>query len=464
MPNTQPIPSGLIASASLSISSSVSIAVPIGTGFVGLSYEKSVLAIALLDPSNAALIALFRQLGPSVLRIGGNSVDKTNWTPNGKGRTSGQAAPNDVAALAAFLRATGWQCLYGINLAGSATGTQTPDLAAAEVAAVARQLGTSLVGIEIGNECDEYGNPGSYYAGQWDLPKFVSLWQSYRDAILAVTPGVSITGPASASHEATWTVPFGQSVKGSALSLLTQHYYRGNGQDPGSTAANLITPDTTLPADLQTLASGAAQIGTPFRITECNSYYNGGASGVSNAYCSSLWVIDFLFAVAQSGATGVNLHGGGGGPGYTPIANNSSTGAVLEVRPEYYGMLLFTLAGQGNLLPTSLSTGQQNISAYAVQARNGNLSLVVVNKESTSLSASIALPRMFGSATLCTLTQQTAGASAPDITATAGVTLQGATIQANGIFVQGTPYTLAISGTNAMAYVPALSAVLIQLS
>ncbi len=81
------------------------------------------------SPQNSDAIGLFKLIGPSLLRIGGNSVDKTTWMPNGAGRTSGQVAPSDIDALAGFLQATGWQVLYGTNLAQS-----TPALAAAEIA------------------------------------------------------------------------------------------------------------------------------------------------------------------------------------------------------------------------------------------------------------------------------------------------------------------------------------------
>jgi hypothetical protein len=225
----------------------------IGTAFAGLSYEKNTLYEPLFTPTNANLIELFKLLGPSVLRIGGNSVDKNVWTPNGAGQTAGQIAPSDVASLAAFVQATGWQCIYGINLGGSATGATTPALAAAEVAYVAQQLGSSLLGIEIGNECDLYGDTGNYYAGAFTLSQFETLWGQYRSAILATTPNVPITGPASASHESSWTVPFGQTVTKNEITLLTQHYYRANGQLATSTAANLVTPDPTLVTNLATL-------------------------------------------------------------------------------------------------------------------------------------------------------------------------------------------------------------------
>jgi hypothetical protein len=435
----------------------------IGLAFAGLSYEKSSLYEPLFTASNNNLIGLFQRLGSSVLRIGGNSVDRNLWTPNGVGQTAGQIAPSDVAAVAAFVKAAGWQCLYGINLGGSATGAQTPALAAAEVAYAAQQFGSSLLGIEIGNECDLYGDSGNYYAGNWSLAQFEDLWAQYRTAILATTPSVAITGPASAGSESTWTVPFGKSVGKSEITLLTQHYYRANGELATSTGAYLITPDTTLVSDLSTLEAGAQSIGIPYRMSECNSFYNGGANGVSDSYASSLWVIDFLFNCAQGGASGVNLHGGGDGAGYTPIADSS--GVVVGARPEYFGVLLFTLAGTGTLYQTTLSAGGLNVTAYAVKTASGGFNVVIVNKDLTqNLQVAMRLPQSVTMATLLEMAQLTAGASGPDLSATAGVTLQGASVQTNGAFSPAAAYTLSASGTQVSCYVPALSAVLIQVS
>src|SRR5271166_4488336 len=131
--------------ATVTVTSKVLVAV--GPGFAGLSYEKGQMANSFFSPQNANAIGLFKLIGPSLLRIGGNSVDKTTWTPSGKGRTSGQVAPSDIDALAGFLKATGWQVLYGTNLAQS-----TPARAAAEIAYAGQSLGSSLYGIEIGNE------------------------------------------------------------------------------------------------------------------------------------------------------------------------------------------------------------------------------------------------------------------------------------------------------------------------
>jgi hypothetical protein len=460
-PNLQPVPAGPLTQASLGVTATATGS--IGPGFAGLSYEKSQLYGPLFTPLNSNLIGMFKRLGPSVLRIGGNSVDKNVWSPSGLGKTPGQIAPSDVDSLAAFVKATGWQCLYGINLGGSATGATTPALAAAEVAYAAQQFGSSLLGIEIGNEPDLYGDTGSYYAGSWTLSQFLTLWGQFRTAILSSTPGVQITGPTDAIHESTWTVPFGQNVTKSEISQLTQHYYRADGSLPTSTAAFLITPDSTLVADLAALKSGADGIGVPYRMSECNSFYNGGSSGVSDSYASSLWVIDFLFNCVQGGASGVNFHGGGNSPGYTPIAD--SNGSVVGARPEFYGILLFTVAGQGALYTTQISAGSLNVTAYAVKTPSGGLNLIVVNKDLTqNLQLAMQLPQSASSATLLAMTQLTSGAAGPDLSATSGVKIQSANVSPDGTFSPAAAYVLKPSGSQLTCYVPALSAVLIQIA
>ncbi len=473
---TQPAPSGAITQASLSVTTTPTGS--IGTNFAGLSYEKSTLYenpyLFNAASSNSGLIALFKLIGPSILRIGGNSVDRNTWTPNGAGQTEGQIAPADVDALAAFLKATGWTCLYGINLGGagpkpytdgSIVATTTPTLAAEEIAYVYQALRSSLFGFEIGNECDLYGN--SYFSGAtWNLSTYESLWSQFRAAIVAQTPAVNslCTGPADAGNESSWTVPFGEWATKSNIGLLTQHYYRGNGQaTPEPTSADLILPDSNLINDLATLNAGAQTTGVPYRLSECNSYYNGGASGVSDGYCSALWIIDFLFNNAQGGSVGTNFHGGGDGSGYTPIAD--SGGAAVEARPEFYGILFFTLAGTGTLYTADLSgIGSLNVTAYAVKTSSG-INIIVNNKDSAqNLQLIIQLPQTVNSAKLLDLTQLSSGTSGPDISATSGVTIQGASVNADGSFTAGAAYTLSPGGTSVTCYVPYYSAVLIQIT
>jgi hypothetical protein len=258
---SQQTPSGPTSQAFLTVTANK--AGSIGPGFTGLSYEKSAMCMPFFTAINTDLVGLFALLGPSELRVGGNSVDQYVWTPEGSGGTANQIALADVDGLAAFLKDAGWQCIYGINLGGAAKGTTTPDLAAAEVAYVAQKLGSSLIGIEIGNECDGYGAPGSYFANNWSLAQFETLWNQFRRAIVAAAPGVPVTGPASGSNVAAWTVPFAQSATRKDLSLMTQHYYRGDGRSSTSTAANLITPDANLQKCLECSTPPASRLAFP---------------------------------------------------------------------------------------------------------------------------------------------------------------------------------------------------------
>jgi hypothetical protein len=460
--NPQPVPTGPLTQGTLGVTATAT--GTIGSQFIGLSYDKLSIAEPEWTGSNANMIAMFKRIKVGVLRLGDGS--NSVWTAGGKGGVSGQVAPSDVANLGAFVLAAGVQCIYGTNLAGGYPGytngavATTPALAAAELQYAYSQMGSQLL-LEIGNECDNYGNGTGLLAGtNWNLTNFETLWGQFRSAILTSTPLLPVTGPASGGDIPNWTIPFGQYEGKANLALLTQHYYRGNGALASATAANLITPDPTLVSDLASLQSAAAGIGIPYRISECNSYYNGGATGVSNSYATSLWVIDFMFNCVQGGSSGVNFHGGST-LAYTAITDNNGT--VTGVRPLYYGILLFALAGQGTLYTCNLSVGALNATAYAVKTAVG-LSIVINNKDSTqNLEMTIQLPQTANTVTMMVMTQSSSGAG-PSLSATSGVTIQGGVVEVDGEFSPNPAYTATTGTSQIVCYVPYLSAVLIQIS
>jgi hypothetical protein len=443
--NPQPIPTTALASATAAISG------PAGTipdYFMGLAYEKAQLVSELLFTGNSTFLAgLFNRLGNGVLTIGGNSLDVNVWTAGGVGNTPGQVSPVDIDNLAAFLALTKWKVLYGVNLA-----TSTPALAAEEVAYVHAKLGDAVAGFQIGNEPDEYSL--SYFPNGWDLSAFETLWEQFRSAIVATTPSAKITGPAAAGNVTTWTAPFALGPTGKLISLLTQHYYRGNGHNVNATVANLVSADPAIIAECVALKWSVSALQIPFRFTETNSYLFGGSPGVSDAYASALWVIDHLFHLALGGSSGVNMQGGDIGA-YTPIANQGST--VLEARPEYYGMLFFSLVGQGTLLQTKLSIANFNATIYAVLAPSGATNIVIVNKQVfSSLRITINCGKVVKQASLIELRNT-------DLSATTGQTIQGGTVATDGSITFGPPYSPEnISSSWVTCYVPAISAVLLQ--
>src|SRR5205085_884902 len=50
-------------------------------GFAGFSFEKTHLTDGFFTASHAALIAMFKLLGPGVVRIGADDVNISVWTP-----------------------------------------------------------------------------------------------------------------------------------------------------------------------------------------------------------------------------------------------------------------------------------------------------------------------------------------------------------------------------------------------
>ncbi len=351
---------------------SVETAVPVDTRYAGLSFEKNDLVIPLFRPDNQAVIRLFGLLGPSVLRIGANQVDRSSW--NAQVETLLSFGPAQIDALAAFVQATQWQMIYGVNLANN-----TPANAADEAGYVGERLGPSLLAWEIGNEPDLYVR-NNYRPQGWGYKEFLEEWRTYRAAMSPAHPNVPFSGPATAFDVEEFNLPFPRDVEG--LGMLTTHYYRGDRDDPDSTLKLLLKPDPALTSELSKLVPLASANNIPlgFRYDEANSFFGGGKPGVSNTLGAALWVMDFMFTCAIHGCTGVNLHAGGSGPGYTPIADRE--GRIVEVRPAFYGMVMFSRAAQGLPMESSVDADENiNISAWGVERNDGGLNAILINKD-----------------------------------------------------------------------------------
>jgi hypothetical protein len=417
-------------------------------GFAGFSYEKSRLSLPLFNAENSGLVALFKLLGPGVLRVGGNSVDKTTWDPAGPGLASGKLAPADLTRLVGFLRAANWRVIYGINFA-----TNTPAGMADEAASAASILGANLYGFELGNEPDLYHSNG-LRSSTYTYADFLVEWRAYAAVILAKVPNAVFTGPASAYNTSGYTSPFAKD-EAAGLSLLTQHYYRANGQLPTSTIDLLLTPDPSLSGTLQGLQKASANLPRGYRLAEANSFYNGGAPNVSDAYGTALWAIDFLFTNALNGSAGVNFHGGGNGTGYTPIADDGTH--VVEARPEFYGMALVSMVAHGNMLTVTVATGGLSFTAYAVAADDGSTVLVLVNKDRTQTAkVTASLGANASSVSLTVLT----GTSLESPT---GTLLNGASIGADGSWTPLSTPTVAVNGATLTLSISPASAVLARI-
>jgi len=322
------------------------------------------------------------------------------------------------------------------------------------------------MGFEIGNEINRYGTWASLQAE----------WESFATAIVA-TPGAMLIGPAGGGGDAlSLSTPFAASESakfGSKLVLLTQHYYAGTANTTTATTARLQTPDPDpatsedgLVGTLSTMNTAATTYKIPdaYRCGECNTFSGHGQMGVSDTLIAGLWALDLLFVTAEHGGSGVNFHGGELGMDgskafyYMPIMENS--GVVTQVQPEYYGMLMFALAGQGAMVSTAVNAaGNPDFTAYAIKA-DGLTSVVLDNKSATTdMTITVDLGSPVTSASAIYLQGMTAGT----LTAAAGtVTLGGGLVSTDGVWTHNAPYIQTTSGNTASVYVPAASAALVR--
>jgi hypothetical protein len=422
--------------------SPVSIAVSTTTGpqvyprFAGLSYEKGMLAKDFFHVDNTGAVGLFKRLGHSSLRIGGGTCDTLPWHHAGPGGVAGEVAAPDVDALAAFLANTGWTAIYCVNLK-----TGTPALAADEVAYVTSALGSHLAGIEIGNEPDNYG---------WPVSQYIASWQSFAAAVRQRVPGAVLTAPALGSllHDANWVPAVTAATP--HVQRFTQHFYITCAGNPLATLNTMITPAGVPYSGLSALQG---MLAIPYRMAETNSFCGGGQPGASDTFGSALWAIDLMFGIANHGGLGANFH--------TRSPNSSSVlidvnGSITEVRPIYYGLLLFSLGAPGTILTRTQDAHGLNVTSYALSISPHLVRVFVLDKTaSTPIAVTIDLGRPVVSAKQRTL-------AAPALDATSGVTLQGATVGLDGSFSPAPATPLTTSGTTVNANLPPSSAALID--
>lgn len=366
---------------------------PIAKDFLGLSYESAQLAHPeYLSARNTSLAGFMRALGPSVLRIGGNTSEYAMWTPHPSQQANAaipeavgpdrghkpapptQTTPQAIRNLREFVDSIDWRVMYGLNL-----GKGTPQQAADEAAFVADTLGDRLICLQFGNESDLFHRNGlrpSTYA----YADFAKEWQSYYDAVKARVPNAKFAGPDTAGT-GVWVEEFAQQFHNEVM-LLTSHYYaEGPPTDPSMTIDRLLSPtNSRWDKGVPLIKQAMAESHLPFRLSETNSCYQGGKQGVSNTFASSLWALDLMFQLLSFRASGINFHTGGYG-WYAPIVGTMKNGFVA--RPEYYALLLFSQIVGGRMVASQLEAAEAGplFACYALNNAQGKLQAVVLNKD-----------------------------------------------------------------------------------
>jgi hypothetical protein len=352
---------------------------PIPQTFLGLGYETSSIAAGVPSGDDRRYIDLVKRLAPKgVIRVGGNTSDDALFNAAGAAisKPKGSVINNaSLDQLAAFLNATGWQLIWGVNL-GSGSAAE----AAREAQAVTRAVGDNLLAFEIGNEPDLFGRGTHHRAASYSYEDYLREYRTYKAAIRRELPKAPFAGPDAASAT-DWVTRFAED-EGGDLKLLTHHYYR-ECAGPQSSIEKLLSPDPKLKPQLSRLraASNAARV--PYRICEVNSFCGGGKPGVSDTLASALWILAYMFTLAFFDASGVNIETGVNQLGwiswYSPLVTGDRS--AVSTRPDYTGMLAFRPSLGGERLRIDYNADGLNLNVYAVKNQNSVI-VTLVNKDS----------------------------------------------------------------------------------
>ncbi|MBV9943330.1 MAG: hypothetical protein JO262_14495 [Solirubrobacterales bacterium] len=412
---------------------------PVAPGFVGWSFEfPAVRHYTGSNPGaiNPVLVQLIRNLSPGqspVLRIGGNSTDATWFPAPHVKRTPGihnTITPSWLATTKALAQQTGGRLILGLNLKLD-SGVEM----AAEAQAFRTGIGAQrIAAFEIGNEPELYTIAPWYYAGPGQKAVYprgrgfnFAAYAREVTGFAKLLGSSPLAGPATGSQVWLSKLPKVFAAE-PGLRMVTYHRYPlircftnpGDPQYPS--IVNLLAPVSS-----RALLQGAAPYialahrhGAVFRLDELNSVACKGQWGVSNAFASALWALDTLFSMVQAGVDGVNFHTLPQSA-YRLFTTQDVNGRwVAGVNPEYYGLLMFTLAAPpgSRLLPVS-TPKSPDVRAWATRSSTGVVHVVLINDSATTAHV-VGVPAP-GSASAGLLESLIA----PDLSATSGVTLAG---------------------------------------
>ena len=350
---------------------------------------------------NPVLVQLIRDLNPNqdpVLRIGGNSADETWWPTPGVKRSPGikyTLTRSWLATTRALAVQTGGRLILDLNLKLDSAREMVAEARAFDIGIGDRNIDA----LEIGNEPELYPITPFYYVGPNQTPVYPRPRTYNRAAYLREVTGFAkqveeftLAGPASGSYFYLTRLAklFEAEPK---LKVVTYHRYplircfTKPGDHDYPTIPNLLRSDSSrdLLRGVGPLIALAHRHGATFRVDELNSVACKGQVGVSDAFASSLWMLDTLFAMARSGVDGVNIHTLPEAD-YHPFTFERVNGRWLgAVEPEYYGMLLFAEAAPpGSRLLAVTSTPDPDLRARAALTPEGLIHVVLINDSLTT--------------------------------------------------------------------------------
>ncbi|HUB68736.1 MAG TPA: hypothetical protein VL981_14730, partial [Candidatus Methylacidiphilales bacterium] len=293
-------------------------------------------------------------------------------------------------------------------------------------------------------------------------------------------------GPSTISGA--WSVQFAEEFGSSRkIAFISQHMYPfGAGNKVTDPAQGIERILSTVYYDKNYASFGPHLLALrlPYRLEETNNFYNGGAKDVSNTFAAALWGLDYLYWWAGNQALGVNFHNGD-----TVAAGNASKPCLYAsfttapngyiAHPLAYAIKAFDLGAHGQFIPSGASGpqaggGGQNAAAggaskdlnlyqVAVLSPDKKVYITLINDSHGAGASASDVVLAPSSPSYTHADSISLIAPKEDVTATTGVTLGGAAINADGSW-QGTWTPLPNSSSNKFAVkVPPASAVIVRL-
>jgi hypothetical protein len=398
-------------------------ATPVPDDFLGVSTEWSTMLTYLgngqgqVRPEVVRLLRNFEDEGHHVVvRVGGNSADRTYWThmPSGMigGKVPVHVVPANISTFADLhTQLPSTRMIIGLNLV-----LNDPSDAAQIAGAFLSQVSVdSLMAFELGNEPDLYANGANRRGSNYNFAMYHQEVDAFHDEILAALPAspalpaTRFAAPALAGGGWLGNLAGFLQSETTRLTLATTHVYAGS---ICSGAATIAATDLLTDAATMRIAStyaphvrDAHAAGLTYRMAEMNTASCAGIDGVSNVFASALWTTDIAFQFATVGMDGINFHTPGNAPAnYYAVFDTPSAG--LDVRPLYYGMRLFSLgtAKKGRLLPVTVK-GSARVEAWATLGSDNAARVVLINEDLTGNdSVKLQVPGRTGAASLVRLT------------------------------------------------------------
>ncbi len=363
------------------------------------------LAFVLGEPGapNRDFFTFMRNLGPGLMRLGGNSQDNTCWDMKAAPHPDwckGPITPGLLKLYSTAVGAAGWQMIIGLNLKQN-----SPKWALSEVTdGIAKEIPSDQIfGLELGNEPSLFARtparPGDYSPQDYvkDALGYIHALQSNP-----VAKQYAFVAPANCCG---WENPraLGTILDGigSDLKLVSIHNYTTTTcGHQNVTAAELLSPRRMQSFDerMDRLSAVAHRHNLPIALAETNSASCGGMAGVSDAFASTVWGLDYMFNVARAGYTSINFHFSyrTGGSAYNPVQTFEwKSGGKTHYRnlaePLYYAMYAFAKYASGeHFLDASIKT-DANITAFATsECASCAIHVFVINKDE-SASGKVAL-------------------------------------------------------------------------